>query len=197
MPILPIDLNTLDELYVFVESTIPRTGFILEHEAIYCPWARSVSSSVPEVSWLYPQKPLDDLLIQHIGNFAHATLNRKGFVLIERGRVIKAIDVDSVDGSAQPHRLANIVRAAFEKSNGSGKKTKIDTEHVDSKNPFSVIGATESDSDEEIKKKYKRAVMEYHPDRVAHLGQELRDLASRKSKEINEAYAFIRRIRKL
>jgi DnaJ like chaperone protein len=58
-----------------------------------------------------------------------------------------------------------------------------------------VLGATQSDSDEEIKKKYKRAVMEYHPDRVVHLGQELRDLAARKSRSINEAYAIIRQLR--
>jgi DnaJ like chaperone protein len=29
---------------------------------------------------------------------------------------------------------------------------------------------------------------EYHPDKVAHLGDEIREIAARKSKEINAAY---------
>jgi DnaJ like chaperone protein len=37
--------------------------------------------------------------------------------------------------------------------------------------------------------------MEYHPDRVAHLGQELKDLAAKKTTEINAAFAAIRRTR--
>ena len=34
---------------------------------------------------------------------------------------------------------------------------------------------------------------EYHPDKVAHLGPELRILAERKAKEINEAYRILSR----
>lgn len=40
----------------------------------------------------------------------------------------------------------------------------------------------------EIKAAYRRLMQQYHPDRVAHLGKELRELAERKAKEINEAY---------
>lgn len=130
--------------------------------------------------------------MQHLGNFSHTPLIEKGFVLLERGRVIKAIDVDAVGGSAQPHRLAGIVRTAFENSrnNIAGGGTR-NQEHVDLPDPYSVLGATQSDSDEEIKKKYKRAVMEYHPDRVAHLGQELRDLAARKGLSMKLMPSFV------
>jgi len=38
-------------------------------------------------------------------------------------------------------------------------------------------------------------VMQYHPDRVAHLGPELKDLAAKKTTEINGAFAAIRRMR--
>jgi DnaJ-class molecular chaperone len=31
-------------------------------------------------------------------------------------------------------------------------------------------------------------MQEYHPDKVAHLGADIRALAERKAKEINEAY---------
>lgn len=42
----------------------------------------------------------------------------------------------------------------------------------------------------EIKNRYRERIREYHPDKVAHLGVELKELAERKSKEINAAYAY-------
>ena len=35
---------------------------------------------------------------------------------------------------------------------------------------------------------YKRRISEYHPDKVAQMGEEIRALAERRSKEINAAY---------
>ncbi len=56
-----------------------------------------------------------------------------------------------------------------------------------------MLGANPPDSDAEIKKKYKQIIRQYHPDRVAHLGQELKGLAAQKTTEINAAYELIRR----
>ena len=44
-------------------------------------------------------------------------------------------------------------------------------------------------SREEIKKAYRGLILKYHPDRVAHLGEELQDLAHQKLVEINQAYS--------
>ncbi|MGR2661777.1 DnaJ domain-containing protein [Chromobacterium haemolyticum] len=43
-------------------------------------------------------------------------------------------------------------------------------------------------SAEELKAAYRARMAEYHPDKVSALGLELRELAERKSKEINAAY---------
>ena len=61
--------------------------------------------------------------------------------------------------------------------------------------PYQVLGAGELDSAEEIKRKYKQMVRQYHPDQVAHLGPELKELAAKKTTEINCAFAAIRRMR--
>lgn len=46
-----------------------------------------------------------------------------------------------------------------------------------------------SDADpQEIRRAYKTLMSQYHPDKVAALGPELRDLCERKTKEINTAY---------
>jgi hypothetical protein len=195
MSLSAIDLNTLDDLYDFVESTIPRTGLILTHDATYCPWARSVAAAVPEVHWVYPTRALGDKVIEHLCNFAHCPRLEKGFILLEMGRVIRAIDVDAINGSAQPHTLAGAVRSTFEAKRQARTEAPRSHAHMECEDPYVTLGASSSDSDEEIKQKYKRAVMEYHPDRVAHLGRELRDLAAKKTTAINAAYAAIRKSR--
>ncbi|MGO9686540.1 MAG: J domain-containing protein [Beijerinckiaceae bacterium] len=42
----------------------------------------------------------------------------------------------------------------------------------------------------EIRAAYHKRISEYHPDKVASLGKEIRKIAERKSKEINVAYSF-------
>jgi DnaJ domain len=49
----------------------------------------------------------------------------------------------------------------------------------------------------DIKKAYHRKIAEYHPDKVADLGPELRAMAEMFSKEINVAYEEARRTRGL
>jgi hypothetical protein len=41
----------------------------------------------------------------------------------------------------------------------------------------------------QIRDAYRRLMSQYHPDKVNNLGQEFRDLATRKSQEITAAYA--------
>ena len=51
-----------------------------------------------------------------------------------------------------------------------------------------VLGVSPQSSVEEIRAAYRRCSSQYHPDKVAALGQELQDLAERKFKEITRAY---------
>jgi DnaJ-domain-containing protein 1 len=51
-----------------------------------------------------------------------------------------------------------------------------------------VLGVTQHASVDEIRTAYKRLISQYHPDKVASLGLELRELATRKSQAITQAY---------
>lgn len=53
---------------------------------------------------------------------------------------------------------------------------------------FDVLGVTPNASIEEIKTAYHEKVRQYHPDRVADLGEELRRMAEHGMKELNAAY---------
>ncbi len=54
--------------------------------------------------------------------------------------------------------------------------------------PHEILGVLPDASKKEIQAAYRQAVKNYHPDRVAHLGKELQDLANKKFIEIKEAY---------
>jgi hypothetical protein len=193
MSLESISLNTIDELYAFVENSVQRTALILDPDAQFRPWARAVSADCKDIHWLYIASPLPEQLAQHLGNFAHVPLPEKGFVLLESGRVQEVIDVNAVDGSSRPDRLGAVVRQAFAAKANSSRATRRGA--LGQAEAYQLLGADESDSEDEIKRKYKHIVMQYHPDRVAHLGPELRELASRKTTEINAAFATIRKLR--
>jgi DnaJ like chaperone protein len=53
---------------------------------------------------------------------------------------------------------------------------------------FEVLELDESATADEIRAAYRRLIVEYHPDKVASLGKDLRELAGRKSAEITAAY---------
>ena len=65
--------------------------------------------------------------------------------------------------------------------------------HSTAQSPYEVLGVRPGASQEEIQAAYRRLVQEYHPDKVADLGQELRDVAERRMKEINAAYEHFKR----
>jgi len=62
---------------------------------------------------------------------------------------------------------------------------------VASKDPYEILGVKPGASIEEIQTAYRAAAQQYHPDKVAHLGDELQELAQKKFVEIQEAYNFL------
>lgn len=57
---------------------------------------------------------------------------------------------------------------------------------------YEVLGLAPTATMDEVKKAYRQLSMQYHPDKVAHLGEEFRQVAEEKMKEINEAYQYLK-----
>jgi DnaJ like chaperone protein len=51
-----------------------------------------------------------------------------------------------------------------------------------------VLQVSPTATEQEIRSAYHSLISQYHPDKVDHLGQELKDLATKKSQEITIAY---------
>ena len=54
--------------------------------------------------------------------------------------------------------------------------------------PYQVLGLKSGARPDEIRAAYRQAAQAYHPDKVAHLGPEIRELAQKKFVEIQKAY---------
>ena len=57
----------------------------------------------------------------------------------------------------------------------------------------SVLGLIAPYDMDDVKSAYRTLIAQYHPDKVSRMGDEIRDVAERKAKEINESYDFFRR----
>ncbi|MCL2789134.1 MAG: DnaJ domain-containing protein [Desulfobulbus sp.] len=55
---------------------------------------------------------------------------------------------------------------------------------------YAVLGLEPGADFVEIKKAYRKLSMQYHPDKVGHLGEEFKKVAEEKMKEINVAYGY-------
>lgn len=59
--------------------------------------------------------------------------------------------------------------------------------------PFEVLGVKRGASQDEISRAYRDKMKQYHPDRVADLGEDLRRVAHEKSVEIQRAYETLKK----
>jgi DnaJ like chaperone protein len=60
---------------------------------------------------------------------------------------------------------------------------------------YETLGITSNATEEEIKKAYRAMALKYHPDKVGHLGEDIRSEAEEKFKKIQAAYEDIKKMR--
>jgi DnaJ like chaperone protein len=77
-----------------------------------------------------------------------------------------------------------------ERERSSGAQAEAPESSFD---PYQILGIDSLASREEIQAAYKARMHEYHPDKVAHLGEELQKVAHRKAVEIQQAYEQLRK----
>ena len=99
----------------------------------------------------------------------------------------KAVDIFGLNSKS------NYQRQSGSYQNNSKNQGSISKE----KDPYEVLGCSRDDSTAEIKKKYRKLVKEYHPDRI--ISKDLPDdfvkFANKRFKEIQDAYEKIMKMR--
>ena len=79
----------------------------------------------------------------------------------------------------------NIGNASGQRDWDSGE-ADFNTEDV--WDPYQILEIDRHASASEIKKSYRKLASKYHPDKLEHLGDEFKELAERRFKEIQKAY---------
>jgi DnaJ like chaperone protein len=62
---------------------------------------------------------------------------------------------------------------------------------------YKILEVEPNCTDEELKKAYRKMAMKYHPDKVTHLGDEVKKSAEEKFREVGAAYENIKKQRGL
>ncbi len=62
---------------------------------------------------------------------------------------------------------------------------------------YKVLGLTKDATDDEVRKAYRKLALKYHPDRVATLGEDVKEAAKKKFQELNDAKDRIYKVRNL
>jgi DnaJ-domain-containing protein 1 len=96
-------------------------------------------------------------------------------------------------GNEQPRQSANRPRG-----DAPRQQWERHWEPAEPRSPawFEVLGVGENADLAQIEYAYRVKISQYHPDKVAQMGEDIRQLAEEKSKEINAAYETAVRLRR-
>lgn len=83
-------------------------------------------------------------------------------------------------------------RAQSEKT----RKSKTNEKKARARTWYEVLGVDKDAQASDVERAYRVLIAQYHPDKVAHLGEEFQEIAQARSMEINGAYASYKKVRK-
>ena len=110
-----------------------------------------------------------------------------GFSRIELARIL-----------AMAEAQMNFFNRAHGQYQGGGQQYRQEAPSADRlKDAYQLLGVSESDGDQEIKRAYRKEMSKHHPDKLAAKGlpPEMMEMAKEKTQEIQQAWEWIREAR--
>ena len=97
-------------------------------------------------------------------------------------------------GTAHEQKRSDQAQNTSREGNYSSTSNAADKDYVRT-SWFRILGVSENASKDQVTTAYKVMISQYHPDKVAQMGTEIRELAEFKSKQINAAYDYAMKLR--
>ena len=102
--------------------------------------------------------------------------------------------VSKSDGHVDPLEIEVIKRVCDYIGVTNADYNSIRSMYIEDVNSaYKILGVSPDASEQEIKKAYRKMALKYHPDKVQHLGEELKQAATVKFQKLNEAYEKIKK----
>ena len=100
------------------------------------------------------------------------------------------------DGKADPAEVNLIEQMAAAMGLGASDFQSIKAMFVkDTGNAYRILGVASTATNEEVKTAYRNMAKRYHPDKVSHLGEDVKKAAEEKFQKVNDAYETIKKER--
>ena len=90
-------------------------------------------------------------------------------------------------GQKSRDKIYNQKSRGFSEKKAYGSNGRF-AQNRSAKDPYTVLGVGQNASLNEIKKAYRQLAAKYHPDKVFNMGEDIKQLAENRFKEIQEAY---------
>lgn len=104
--------------------------------------------------------------------------------------------ISQADGEVHPDEVKVIDKIAFYLDISREDIASIKAMFIkDAKSAYKILEIETTASDDEVKKAYRKMAVKFHPDKVAHLGDELQEQAKQKFQEVQKAYEDIKKER--
>lgn len=106
--------------------------------------------------------------------------------------------ISSADGHTHTSEVLIIERIAKNMQVNTNDFNSIKSMFVaDANAAYATLGLKNTASNDEVKKAYRKMAVEFHPDKVAYLGEDVQKSAKEKFQKINEAYETIKKERQM
>jgi len=121
--------------------------------------------------------------------------NRRNISLVESLSLPATLTASCISSNWPEHAWWLPEKSAIAQSAGrdSSDSTRSEPSGRRPFDPYEVLGIRPGATADQIKDAYRIKIKEYHPDQVERLGPELRELAKRKTQEINRAFEMLTR----
>ncbi len=104
--------------------------------------------------------------------------------------------IAQADGEIHSNEVTTIEKIAYYLDISRDDIASIKAMFVkDTHSAYQILGIASSATDEEVKKAYRKMAVKYHPDKVAHLGDDLQKQAKEKFQKVQQAYEDIKKQR--
>lgn len=133
--------------------------------------------------------PLQEVCMQIRYNMAPASRTQLLYFLV---------GIAKADGNVCSHEIELLEQISDMLGIDKTTFNSIKSMHYDDlESAYRILGVSSSATDEEVKKAYRKMALENHPDKVSHLGEDIRKAAEEKFTQINVAYEKIKKQRNM